>query len=194
MRTLRRATVTLPDDRPLWLGIVADTHGRPHPRATSLLARTPDDTPFDAILHGGDVGDLRVLDTLAACAPVHAVRGNIDGMRTALPESIVLDIAHAGASVLRLLLTHIAVNGPRLRSEVAALAQTYDATAVICGHSHVPFLGRDRDITIFNPGSIGPRRLRLPITLGMMRIARDGVRFTHHDCETGERWMPSSKS
>jgi len=191
---MRTAALALPADRPLWLGIVADTHGRPHPRVTSLLARTPDETPFDAILHGGDVGDLRALDALAACAPVHAVRGNIDGTRTALPETILLDVEHAGASVLRVLLTHIAVHGPRLRPEVATLAQAHGASIVVCGHSHVPFLGRDRGITVFNPGSIGPRRLRLPITLGMMRIARDGVRFTHHDCETGERWMPASAS
>ena len=187
MRTVRLA---LPAERPLWLGVVADTHGRPHPRAASLLARSPDDTPLDAILHGGDVGDLAVLDALAACAPVHAVRGNIDGTRTALPDTLLLVVDDGVVSVLRVLLTHIAVNGPRVRAEVAALATSHDAAIVVCGHSHVPFLGRDRGLTLFNPGSIGPRRLRLPITLGMMRIARDGVRFSHLDCETGERWIP----
>ena len=185
--------LALPAHRPLWLGVVADTHGRSHPRATTWLTRTPDDTPYDAILHGGDVGDLRVLDTLAGCAPVYAVRGNIDGARTALPESLLVSIDDDGATVLRVLLTHIAVAGPRLRPEVALLAQKHDASIVVCGHSHVPFLGRDRGVTVFNPGSIGPRRLRLPITLGTMRIARDGVTFAHNDCETGARWLPAPR-
>ncbi len=186
------ARLALPAERPLWLGVVADTHGRPHPRAMDLLARTPDDAPFDAILHGGDVGDLAVLDALATCAPVLAVRGNIDGPRSALPDTLRIDVMDGATTALCILLTHIAVQGPRLRPEVGRLAQSHDASIVVCGHSHVPFLGHDRGVTVFNPGSIGPRRMRLPITFGRMRIARDGVQFAHLDCETGEHWIPAT--
>ncbi|HEX3759569.1 MAG TPA: metallophosphoesterase family protein, partial [Kofleriaceae bacterium] len=58
------------------------------------------------------------------------------------------------------------------------------------GHSHVPFIGRDRDLTVFNPGSIGPRRFHLPIVFGTLVITPQAVRLAHVDCETGQRWMP----
>lgn len=168
------------------LALVSDTHGKPHPNAAELLRAQP----LDAILHGGDVGDLAVLDELARIAPVIAVRGNIDGSDSALPDIVELTIDDGGANALRILLTHMAVYGPKLRADVARHAERIGASIVICGHSHVPFLGRDRGLTVFNPGSIGPRRFSLPITLGMLRIARDGASFWHVDCETGHRWRP----
>jgi len=61
---------------------------------------------------------------------------------------------------------------------------------VVCGHSHVPFLGRDRGLTIFNPGSIGPRRFHLPIVFGTIDVTPAGLRFAHVDCETGAPWTP----
>jgi uncharacterized protein len=69
----------------------------------------------------------------------------------------------ASAAPLRILLTHIAVYDPKLRGPVARMAKAESATLVVCGHSHVPFIGADREITMFNPGSIGPRRFMLPI-------------------------------
>ena len=61
---------------------------------------------------------------------------------------------------------------------------------VVCGHSHVPFLGRDRGHAVFNPGSSGPRRFQLPITLGVLDVSRSGVQMRHVDCETGLPWQP----
>jgi uncharacterized protein len=61
---------------------------------------------------------------------------------------------------------------------------------VVCGHSHVPFLGRDRGLTVFNPGSIGPRRFHLPIVFGTIDVTLAGLRFAHVDCETGMQWSP----
>ncbi len=187
MLTRQREHLTLPADRPLLLGVVADTHSKPHPNAAQVLRAHG---TLDAILHGGDVGDLSVLTELATIAPVIAVRGNVDGAESALPDLVEIDIDDVGATALRILLTHIAVYGPKLRAEVVREAQRVEASIVICGHSHVPFLGRDRGITMFNPGSIGPRRFKLPITLGMVRIARTGASLWHIDCETGERWRP----
>jgi uncharacterized protein len=90
----------------------------------------------------------------------------------------------------RILLTHIAVYGPKLRTPLARIAEAEGATLIICGHSHVPFIGVDRGITIFNPGSIGPRRFTLPIVFGMVDITPSGVKLAHVDVETGAGWLP----
>jgi putative phosphoesterase len=169
----------------LRLAIVADTHSQPHPDTIGhLAARRP-----DAILHAGDIGDLAVLDTLAGVAPVLAVRGNIDTRANALPDVLVLDLVGDDRET-RLLLLHIGVAGPRLRADAARLARAEGASMVVCGHSHVPFIGRDRDLTVFNPGSVGPRRFHLPIVFGTMDITPAGIRLGHVDCETGQAWMP----
>jgi putative phosphoesterase len=173
------------DGEALRLAIVADTHSQPHPDAIAYLAaRRP-----DAILHAGDIGDLEVLDALAGVAPVLAVRGNIDTRAQALPDVLVLDLVGDQRGT-RLLLLHIGVNGPRLRADAARLAHAEGASMVVCGHSHVPFIGRDRNLTVFNPGSIGPRRFHLPIVFGTMDVSPAGIRLGHIDCETGEPWMP----
>ena len=181
----KAATITFAPDATLRLGVVADTHSRPHPRAAAHLAALAP----DAILHAGDIGDLSVLDELAAIAPVHAVRGNIDGRAPGLPDVLELDLA-GGVRSLRVLLTHIAVNGPRLRPEVRKLAQAAGAALVVCGHSHVPFIAREGGITVFNPGSVGPRRFALPILFGSIEIGPGGVRLAHLDAETGQPWSP----
>jgi len=165
---------------------VADTHGRPHPdSAKHIAAQKP-----DRILHAGDIGDLRVLDDLAQLAPVLAVRGNIDTPVKSIPETMTVDIVERDRSLFKLLLTHIAVYGPKLRREVAALARSEKAALVVCGHSHVPFIGKDKGVGVFNPGSIGPRRFQLPIVFGVIEIGTKGVALRHVDCETGATWQP----
>jgi uncharacterized protein len=180
------ARIPLRADGSLRIAVVADTHSDPHPDARGHLeAWRP-----DAILHAGDIGDLAVLDRLAEIAPVHAVRGNIDVRANDLPDVLVLDLTSSDATVLRIFLTHIAVVGPRLRGEVARLARSESAQLVVCGHSHVPFLGRDGNLTVFNPGSIGPRRFHLPIVFGTMNVTPQRVAMAHVDCETGQAWSP----
>ena len=122
--------------------------------------------------------------------PVFAVRGNIDVQTSQVPDIVTLELHDGERMKLRLLLLHIAVYGPKLRAEVARLASAERASLVVCGHSHVPFIGRDRGITLFNPGSIGPRRFQLPILLGTIDISRESARLTHIDCETGKTWLP----
>ena len=176
-------SITLPIERgeSVTLAAVADTHSQPHAQTAKRLAEL---APA-AILHGGDIGDLAVLEELAAIAPVHAVRGNIDTRAHDLPDVLTIE-----AGGLRILMTHIAVYGPRLRTEVARMAKAANASLVVCGHSHVPFIGIDHGITVFNPGSIGPRRFHLPIVLGRIDISPAGGRLAHVNCETGERWLP----
>lgn len=184
--TKSKTVIALRPDGGLRLGIVADTHSEPHPGGLRhLRALKP-----DAILHGGDIGDLSVLETLASIAPVHAVRGNIDH-RATLPEVLTVSLLSEGQAQLTLVLTHIAIAGTRIRADAAKLARAAQASIIICGHSHVPFIGQERGLTIFNPGSIGPRRFRLPILFGMMELSSQGVTLQHFDCETGKPWLPN---
>jgi uncharacterized protein len=167
------------------LAVVSDTHSQPHPATAARLAEL---SP-DAILHAGDVGDLAGLGDLGKVAPVYAVRGNIDTRARDLPDVLVLTIA---ASVpVRILMTHIALYGPKLRAQVAQMAEAEGAPLVVCGHSHVPFIGRDRGIAVFNPGSIGPRRFNLPIVLGRIDLTPAGLTLAHIDAASGEPWLPS---
>jgi hypothetical protein len=142
----------------------------------------------DAILHAGDIGDLTVLDELAKFAPVYAVRGNIDTHARDLPD--VLMLALAAPAPLRILLTHIAVYGSKLRAAVARMAKAEGAVMVVCGHSHVPFIGIDRGLTVFNPGSIGPRRFTLPVLLGTIDVTPAGFKLAHVDAAIGQTWLP----
>jgi uncharacterized protein len=186
----QQSSITIRTDGGLRLVIVADTHGHPHAKGPSLIAaQNP-----DAILHAGDIGTLAVLEELRTIAPTLVVRGNIDERRSDLPDVLALKLMAAdgntGGSSLDLLLLHIGVYGVRLQAEAGRLARQYGSKIVICGHSHVPFIGRDKGVTIFNPGSIGPRRFDLPIVFGVFELVAGRVQLWHVDCETGEPWMP----
>jgi hypothetical protein len=177
--------LTLTEKR-LRIAAVADTHSRPHPDVEQRLrALAP-----DHLLHAGDIGDLDVLKSLGEVAPLTAVRGNIDTGARELPDVVTLDVRDAAGTLIKILLVHIAVYGPKLRAEIARLARKEDASLVVCGHSHVPFIGRDQGLTVFNPGSIGPRRFQLPIVFGVIDIDRTRVDVRHVSVETGERWTP----
>jgi putative phosphoesterase len=170
--------------------VVPHTPGKPPPNAVPLIAAQRP----DAILHAGDIGDLKVLEPLREIAELWLVRGNIDGHGPDLPDIVDIALVAPGparrAPLLEILLLHIGVNGPKLRADAARLAQQSGAKLVICGHSHVPFIGRDRNITIFNPGSMGPRRFALPIVFGMLELQAGRFEPWHVDCETGKRWTP----
>jgi uncharacterized protein len=184
--THHTATLSLDEHDGLRLAVVADTHGRPHPQAAARIAGLS----VAAILHAGDIGDLAVLEELALIAPVIAVRGNIDERAPHVPDVVTIDLQSAGQSVFKILLMHIVVYGPKIRADAARLAQDGGAKLIVCGHSHVPFIGRDRGLMVFNPGSIGPRRMHLPIVFGVLEIQAGKLSLKHIDCETGEPWLP----
>jgi putative phosphoesterase len=181
----RAETLSLDAQGGLRLAIVADTHSDPHEQAAVHIRALG----VDAILHAGDIGDLAVLTELAKIAPLIAVRGNIDE-RAHLPDVVTIDVQSGADSVFKILLMHIAVYGPKLRADAVRLATSAQAKLVVCGHSHVPFIGRDRGLTVFNPGSIGPRRMHLPIVFGLLEIAAGKLTLRHIDCETGAAWSP----
>ena len=167
------------------IAVVADTHSAPHGgTAKALEALGP-----DAIFHAGDIGDLEVLEDLRDVAPLYAIRGNIDTRADTLPDILIVDVPTA-ANTLRVMIVHIGVYGPKLRAEVAQRARAERAHMVVCGHSHVPFIGIDKGIYVFNPGSCGPRRFQLPIVLGHIDLAATGVKLGHINCETGAAWAP----
>jgi len=192
---LLKKTATLPvRDGALRVVVVADTHSAPHPRAEKLIRELAP----DHILHAGDIGDLGVIERLRKIAPTTAVRGNIDVHAVEVPDVFTIDVRDdvdpsapdVGGTLFKILLLHIGVYGPKIRADAAKLARAEGARLVICGHSHVPFIGRDRDLGVFNPGSIGPRRFHLPIVFGVLDVKDRRVEMKHIDCETGERWLP----
>jgi putative phosphoesterase len=155
-RTARRSragTTTL-------VGVIADTHGLLRPEATAALASV------DLIVHAGDIGSATLLDELAAIAPVLAVRGNNDRDRwpARLPERLTTEIAG-----VRL---HVIHDLERLEGDPAALG----VDVIISGHSHKPRVDRRAGLLLLNPGSAGPRRFSLPITVARLRLARSGAR------------------
>jgi putative phosphoesterase len=140
------------------VGVISDTHGLLRPEAAAALAGS------DCIVHAGDVGRPEVLDALRAIAPTFAVRGNNDrgAWADALPA---FEVVHAGGADLYVLheIDHL-----DLDPAAAGFA------AVISGHSHRPHAERRAGVLHLNPGSAGPRRFRLPISVARLRV-RDGV-------------------
>jgi uncharacterized protein len=136
------------------IGVISDTHGLLRPEALEALRGS------DAIIHAGDVGDPAILGKLREIAPVTAVRGNVDRGAWArkLPETSVLEIAGVAIYVL-----HI-IEQLDLKPEAAGFA------AVIYGHSHVPRQELRSEVLYFNPGSAGPKRFKLPVSMGRLEI------------------------
>ena len=149
-----------PDLPTILIGVVADTHGLLRPEALSRLRGV------DRIIHAGDIGTPDVLRALEAVAPVVAVRGNNDRGRwaRAVPATATVTLGLARLYVLH------DVKTLDLDPAAAGLA------GVIAGHSHAPSLAERDGVLYMNPGSIGPRRFRLPVAMGFLRIERGAVR------------------
>lgn len=139
------------------VGVVSDTHGLLRPEAVQALRGC------DLIVHAGDVGNPGILDELAKLAPVRAVRGNVDHGPWAqrLPLAEVVDVEGCQLYVLHILADL------DLDPEAAGFG------VVIFGHSHRPLAERRRGVLYLNPGSAGPRRFDLPVTVA--RLTVDGT-------------------
>jgi uncharacterized protein len=145
---------------PILIGVISDTHGLLRPEAIEALRGS------DHILHAGDVGSPEILEKLATIAPVTAVRGNVDKSPWArkLPETDVLEVGGVSIYVLHDL-THL-----DLKPKAAGFA------IVVSGHSHVPKQETRDTVLYFNPGSAGPRRFKLPVTIGKLTVKDGSVR------------------
>jgi uncharacterized protein len=180
------ARFPIPANGAMRLVAISDTHGSPHPAAAGLVRRL---APA-VILHAGDVGVRSILDELGAIAPTVAVRGNVDSRALGLPDVATIELIERDQPRFVIVLVHVGLAGTRLRREVRTLVTDRDAQLVVCGHSHMPWIGLDGSIATLNPGSCGPRRFSYPITIGVIDLAPRGVDLSHVDCEIGERWMP----
>jgi uncharacterized protein len=141
------------------IGVVSDTHGLLRPEVSASLAGV------ERILHLGDVGDAAILDALGKIARVTAVRGNIDreGECALLPEVEVAEVQGVSLYLLH--------NIDELDLDPAAAG----FSAVLYGHSHKAEIARRKGVLYFNPGSCGPRRFKLPVTMGFLQIDADGA-------------------
>ena len=137
------------------VGLISDTHGLLRPEAVQALADS------DLIIHAGDVGEPEILEALKQIAPVFAVRGNID----------------KGAWAVQLPLTAVVEAGPvlifvqHIRDEIEIDPAGAGFRVVVTGHSHRPGSETRNGVFYINPGSAGPRRFQLPITVAQLDLA-----------------------
>jgi len=135
------------------IGLISDTHGLLRQEALAALAGV------DRIIHAGDIGNAQILEALAAIAPVDAVRGNNDKgpWANAVPHSLTLAVDGVAIHLLH-----------DLKELKGALPPV---NVIVAGHSHKPMVREENGVLLVNPGSAGPRRFKLPVTVGFLSIA-----------------------
>jgi len=140
------------------VGVISDTHGLLRPEAVAALRGV------EHILHAGDIGNADILETLRAVAPITAIRGNVDthGPCAELPATEAVELGGA-----LFYLVH-SVHDLDLNPVVA------EVSAVVSGHSHQPGMTTQNGVLYLNPGSAGPRRFKLPVTVALVNV-EDGV-------------------
>jgi putative phosphoesterase len=136
------------------IGLISDTHGLLRPEALQALAGV------DRIIHAGDIGGPEILEALRGIAPVDAVRGNNDkgGWARLIPPRLALDLAGVRVHVLHDL------------KEIDIEPAAAGFQVVIAGHSHKPQVTERDGVLFVNPGSAGPRRFKLPVTLAYLKV------------------------
>ena len=139
------------------VGVISDTHGLLRPEALVALAGV------EHILHAGDVGDPRILDALREIAPVTAIRGNVDvhGDCAELPATEYVELAGKAFYLVH------SEDWLDLKPEVAGIA------CVVSGHSHKASVEVRGGVLYLNPGSAGPRRFKLPVTLALVTVSAE---------------------
>lgn len=141
------------------VGVISDTHGLLRPEALAALEGCA------LIVHAGDIGKPQVLEALAALAPLRVVRGNND---VALPWAAHLpDVERFEVQGWRVLLVHDLADVPAHLDQGVRL--------VITGHSHKPLIEQREGCLYLNPGSAGPRRFNLPVTLALVEVGADAL-------------------
>ncbi len=152
----------IPSDTPdeTVIGIISDTHGLLRPEALKHLM------DVTSIIHAGDIGAPNVLEKLQTLAPVSAVRGNNDKgtWAEAIPESLLFEVRGHSIHVLHDL------------AQIDLSPSAAGIAVVISGHSHKPEIEERDGVLFINPGSIGPRRFRLPISLAKLYVNDTAVR------------------
>ena len=147
-------------DNDLRVGLISDTHGLLRPEARAFLI------DCDYIVHGGDIGGREILDELAAIAPLIAVRGNNDKEPWAarLRETELIRVGNVFLYIIH--------NLDELDIDPGAA----EVRVVVSGHSHKPKVEERNGILYVNPGSCGPRRFKLPVSVGELVVSGSGVK------------------
>jgi len=147
-------------EKAILIGVISDTHGLLRPEAIEALRGS------EYIIHAGDVGSPEILEQLSAIGPVTAVRGNVDKgpWSRNLPETQVLELGGISIYVLHDL------------SQLDLKPEAAGFSVVVSGHSHAPKQETREGVLYFNPGSAGPRRFRLPVSVGRLVLEHGGVR------------------
>ena len=156
---------------PTRIGLISDTHGLLREEALQALSG------LELIVHAGDVGDAEILEKLRELAPVVAVRGNVDTGSWALS---LLETAVAEGSTASIYALHD-VNALDLDPVAAGFR------IVVSGHSHKPGRRENKGVLYINPGSAGPRRFRLPITVARLNLGVRPWALEFVDLEKGGR-------
>jgi putative phosphoesterase len=143
----------------MFVGLISDTHGLMRPAALAALRGS------QLIIHAGDIGKPEVLDELRTIAPTFPVRGNNDtqAWAAAVPERQVVEAGGRQICVLHQV-------GSLFREPIAE-----GCAAVVFGHTHKPSVETRQGVLYINPGSAGPRRFTLPVTVGRLWIASEGL-------------------
>ncbi|RJQ46941.1 MAG: metallophosphoesterase [Nitrospiraceae bacterium] len=143
----------------LLLGIISDTHGLLRPEAVQVLQGS------NMIIHAGDIGKVEIIDQLSTIAPVIAVRGNMDSDHWAsklrLTEIVELDKT----------MLYVIHNLSSLDLEPAVS----NLHIVVSGHTHRPSISTHKGVLYINPGSAGPKRFTLPVSVALLRINRTSL-------------------
>jgi hypothetical protein len=142
------------------VGVIADTHGLMRPEALAALKDS------ELIIHAGDIGKVDVLDSLNRIAPVLAIRGNNDREPWAKGMADVLNLQVNGIELQVIHNVHEIEDDPPARK----------IRVVISGHSHQPGVVKRDEILFVNPGSAGPRRFKLPVSVGRINLAEKHLR------------------
>jgi hypothetical protein len=140
------------------IGVISDTHGLLRPESVAALRGV------EHILHAGDVGDVAILDELRKIAPVTAIRGNVD-MSGACAKLPATDVVELGGKLFYLVHSVLDLDVNPVAAGIAM---------VVSGHSHKASVQVRDGVVFFNPGSAGPRRFSLPVTVGFVTV-EDGV-------------------
>ncbi|NIJ88597.1 hypothetical protein FHR49_001384 [Xanthomonas campestris] len=148
------------------IGLISDTHGLLRPEAVAALVGS------DAIIHAGDVGRPEILAALQALAPLHVIAGNIDNKPWAAGLPQTLDVLIAGVRI-------------HVLHDLKTLTPAVAADVIISGHSHKPAIQTRDGVLYVNPGSAGPRRFSLPISVATLWLGDGAPRAQVHELALG---------
>jgi putative phosphoesterase len=148
------------------IGVISDTHGQLRPEALAALRSC------GLILHAGDVGDPAILGQLGEIAPVHAVRGNTDRgeLRDQLPPTAVVDLGSEDGLPQRGALVGPVAYLLHDLEDLDVDPERAGLSVGVSGHTHQPLVERKGKVLFLNPGSAGPRRFSLPVTVALIRV------------------------